>query len=130
MAPKIKIELVSKGVIETLAFFHAKALARYQKNYIEGLVDDQGRWQEDESKLGNVVVAYFDKLFTSSKPDDFTEILHAIQPKVTTAMNEDLTQAYMAQEIRVALKQMYPMKASGLDCMPPIFFPTFLEYLW
>ena len=78
-------------MIETLAFFHAKALARYQKNYIEGLVDDQGRWQEDESKLGDVVVAYFDKLFTSSKPDDFTEILHAIQPKVTTTMNEDLT---------------------------------------
>ena len=35
-------------------------------------------------------VAYFDKLFTSSKPDDFTEILHAIQPKVTTSINDDL----------------------------------------
>lgn len=25
-----------------ISFFHAKALARYQKNYIEGLVDDHG----------------------------------------------------------------------------------------
>jgi len=49
-------------------------------------------------------MAYFDKLFISSKPDDFTEILHAIQPKVTAAMNDDLTRAYTAQEIRVALK--------------------------
>ena len=42
-------------------------------------------------KIEEVDVAYFDKLFTSSKPDDFTEILHAIQPKVTTSINDDLT---------------------------------------
>ncbi|KAK9984587.1 hypothetical protein SO802_034112 [Lithocarpus litseifolius] len=30
------------------SFFHAKASARYQKNYIDCLVDDHGRWQEDE----------------------------------------------------------------------------------
>lgn len=49
-------------------------------------------------------MAYFEKLFTSCKPDDFTEILHAIQPKVIATMNDDLTQAYTTQEIRVALK--------------------------
>ena len=68
-----------------------KASARHQKNYIDGLVDEQGRWQEDELKIEEVAVAYFDKLFTSSKPDDFSEILHAVQPKVTNAMNADLT---------------------------------------
>ena len=60
------------------SFFHAKASARYQKNYIDGLVDEQGRWQEDELKIEQVAVAYFDKLFTLSKPYDFFEILHAI----------------------------------------------------
>ena len=80
-----------QGGDRNTSFFHTKALARYQKNYIKGLVDDQGRWQEDELKIEEVDVAYFDKLFTSSKPDDFTEILHAIQPKVTTSINDDLT---------------------------------------
>ena len=107
------------------SFFHAEASAGYQKNYIEGLVDDHGRWQDDESKLGDIAMAYLDKLFTSSKPDDFTEILNAIQPKVTTTMNEELTRAFTAQEIRVALKQMYPIKAPSLDGMPPIFFQHF-----
>ena len=60
------------------SFFHAKASARYQKNYIDGLVDEQVRWQEDELKIEQVAVAYFDKLFTLSKPYDFFEILHAI----------------------------------------------------
>lgn len=80
-----------QGGDRNTGFFHAKASARYQKNYIEGLVDDQGRWQEDELKIEEVVVTYFDKLFTSCKPNDCTEILHAIQPKVTAAMNDDLT---------------------------------------
>lgn len=31
----------------------------------------------------------------------------------------------MAQEIRVALKQMYPLKAPGPNGMPPIFFQHF-----
>lgn len=85
-------------------FFHAKASARYQKNYIEGLVDDHGRWQEDEGHIGETLVDYFEKLFTLSKPDDFTTILNAIQPKVTMSMNEELTRTFMALEIRVALK--------------------------
>ena len=76
-------------------------------------------------KIKEVVVAYFDKLFTSSKADDFSEILHAVQPKVTNAMNAALTRVYTAQEVRMALKQMYPLKAPGPDGMPPLFFQHF-----
>ena len=67
-----------QGGDRNTSFFHAKASARYQKNYIDGLVDEQGRWQEDELKIEQVAVAYFDKLFTLSKPYDIFEILHAI----------------------------------------------------
>lgn len=50
------------------------------------------------------MVDYFQKLFTSSNPDDFTEILDAIQPKVSTSMNEELNRTFIALEISVALK--------------------------
>ena len=76
-------------------------------------------------KIEEVAVAYFEKLFTSSKPEEFSEILHAVQPKVTTDMNVEQTRVYMAQEVRLALKQMYPLKAPGLDGMPPFFFKHF-----
>ena len=32
-------------------FFHEKASARYKKNYIEGMMDADGVWQEDEGKI-------------------------------------------------------------------------------
>nr|XP_023875178.1 uncharacterized protein LOC111987686 [Quercus suber] len=40
-------------------------------------------------------------------------------------MNEELTQTSTAQEVTVALKQMYPFKAPGPDGMPLIFFQHF-----
>lgn len=107
------------------SFFHAKASARLKKNYIEGLFDEQGIWQEDETKIEEVVVDYFNKLFTSNSPDNFTELLDAIQPKVSTTMNEELARTFKANEVRLALKQMYPLKALGPDGMPPIFFQNF-----
>ena len=107
------------------SFFHAKASARYQKNFIEGMVDERGRWLDDEAKVGDIAIDYFEKLFTSSSPEDFSDILSAIQPKVTTTMNEELTRTFTAQEIKVALKQMYPLKAPGPNGMPPIFFQHF-----
>ncbi|XP_050290016.1 uncharacterized protein LOC126728194 [Quercus robur] len=114
-----------QGGDRNTSFFHAKASTRHQKNYIDGIVDEQGRWQEDELKIEEVAVAYFEKLFTSNKPDEFSEILHAVQPKVTTAMNVDLTRVYTAQEVRLALKQMYPLKAPG----PDVVTSTVLDFL-
>ena len=32
-------------------FFHEKALTRFKKNLIDGLLDAGGRWQEDEARI-------------------------------------------------------------------------------
>ena len=32
-------------------FFHEKALTRFKKNLIDGLLDAEGRWQEDEARI-------------------------------------------------------------------------------
>ena len=39
-------------------------------------------------------------------------------------MNEVLTRPYVREEVDVAIKQMAPLKAPGLDSMPPLFFQT------
>ena len=64
-------------------YFHAKASARLKKNQIDGLLDAQEVWQEDERKVGDIVEEYYTTLFTTNHPTDFNEILEAIQPKVT-----------------------------------------------
>lgn len=69
------------------SFFHAKALSRLKKNTIEGVLDSQDVWQEDEAVVKQVFVDYDSELFTSSAPMEFTEILEAVQPRVSPNMN-------------------------------------------
>ena len=56
---------------------------------------------------------------------EFSDLLLAVQPKVTQAMNEWLVQPFVESEVKGALKQMYPLKALGPDRMPPLFFQHF-----
>ncbi|XP_010446022.1 PREDICTED: uncharacterized protein LOC104728786 [Camelina sativa] len=50
-------------------------------------------------------------LFTSSAPSDFEEALGEIQPVITEAINEILTQDASEKEVKEALFMMYPDKA-------------------
>ena len=46
---------------------------------------------------------------------------------ITDEMNSSLSRAFEASEVNVALQEMAPLKAPGLDGMPPIL-PTFLRH--
>ena len=111
-----------QGGDRNTSFFHTKASSRQRKNLIEGLMDADGVWQEDEGKIEEVVVEYYNNLFTSSSPLDFSELLQAIQSKLTPSMNQMLLKPFTGEEVRLALKQMHPLKAPGPNGMPPLFF--------
>ena len=87
-------------------------------------------WQEEEDKVEEIVVGYYRTLFRTNNLTNFTELLAAIQRKVTPVMNQQLTREYSEHEVKVALKQMYPLKAPGPDGMFPPVFPALLAYLW
>ena len=70
-------------------------------------------------------IEYYSDLFTSSAPSEFTEIMEAVQPRVTQSMNSMLVKEFQAGEVHKALKQMYPLKAPGPDGMPPLFSKNF-----
>ena len=106
-------------------FFHAKASSRQKKNDIEGLLDARGVWQENEEVMGEIVLDYYTDLFTSSNLIDFDAILGAMQPRVTSSMNQKITMEFIADGVNMALKQMYPLKAPGPDGMPPLFYQHF-----
>ena len=106
-------------------FFHAKALARNLKNHIEGLLDENDCWHEDEEKIGEMAVNYYEKLFSTTHPTEFSELLQALQPKVIVEINRMLGKLFTEDEARRATKQMYPLKALGPDRMPPLFYQHF-----
>lgn len=68
-------------------FFHEKASARHKKNYIEGMMDAGGRWQEDDERIEEIVVDYYNSLFKSNDPTNFTKILEVVTHKVSLDMN-------------------------------------------
>ena len=59
-------------------FFHAKASAKQKRNFIEGLLDANEVWQEDENKIKEIVMDYYTNLFTSSNPSNFEELFQAV----------------------------------------------------
>ena len=93
-----------------------------KKNSIEGIFDEQKTWQDDESVIAKVFEDFYLKLFTSTSPIDFSEILDVVQTKVTPEMNGRLVKEFLPQEVHRALKQMYPLKAPGPNNMPPLFY--------
>ena len=107
------------------SFFHAKASARQRKNFMHGLLDDDGVWQVEEDKMVEIAIGYYGDLFSTSNPVEFSELLLAVKPKVTQAMNDWLVHSFVESEVKGALKQMYPLKAPGPDGMPPLFFQHF-----
>ena len=68
---------------------------------------------------------YYSKLFSPSHPHDFKCIIDGVDTVVTEEMRTDLAHPYMSDEVDVAIKEMAPLKALGLDGMPPLFYQTY-----
>lgn len=64
------------------------------------------------------------QLFQSSNPDStrIEAVLEATPQTVTAEMNQALLANFIKLEVDFALKLMTPLKALGLDGLPPIFY--------
>ncbi|XP_023891658.1 uncharacterized protein LOC112003691 [Quercus suber] len=104
------------------SFFHTKASNRKQRNWIQGLEDENGLWQEWLDDIEHVAPQYFSSLFTSSQPSDMTKLLEDIFPSITVAMNQLLARDFQASKIAQAIKQMHPHIALGPNGLPTLFY--------
>ena len=75
--------------------------------------------------MENIIVGYFRDIFHTQGPVDSFTLIEAIEPVVTSDMNDSLTQAFQADEVHRTLKQMYPKKSLGSHGMPPFFYQHF-----
>ena len=107
-------------------YFHSRASHRYKRNRIYGLKNNNNEWCTSDSQVEEIVVRFYESLFTSLQPSDMHVVLETIEPKVSADMNQELIKDFTREEVEVALKHMEPLKAPGPDGMPPIFFPILL----
>ena len=66
-------------------------------------MDESEICQDDEEKISEVIIAYYQNLFTTSQPDISIEFIDATQPNVTNLMNNMLIKDFNAGEVKKAL---------------------------
>lgn len=78
---------------QNTAFFHSKASTRAQIRKVEALQDCNGVVRRERNEMENVVLNYFDGLFSSSQPEGalMGQVLEAIEPRVSAEANHTLT---------------------------------------
>ncbi|KAJ8765399.1 hypothetical protein K2173_012096 [Erythroxylum novogranatense] len=109
-------------------FFHLMASHRHRKNFISKLKNNRGEWIDWDSGLPNMILEYFQHLFTSSCGDT-APILNNVKRKVTSLQNEMLIAPYTTEEIKTAIFSMHPDKSPGPDGFNPGFFQTYWDLI-
>jgi hypothetical protein len=104
------------------AFFHSKASARRRTNRINMLVREDESVCDDQAGIKGMVHQFYEGLFSSEPVEGMDMVLDAIPAKVDDQMNASLCKPYTNEEIKVALFQMGPTKASGPDGFPAMFY--------
>ncbi|KAL5801586.1 hypothetical protein ACOSQ3_033218 [Xanthoceras sorbifolium] len=116
---------------EMTTFFHYKASQRRKKNDIKGLFDEDGSWHTDDDKVAMIVVNYFDKKFSSTRPDmqALEAVLSSVERKVNDNVNAMLDQDFTVNDIKAANNQMHPTKAPSPDGMSALFYQKYWDVL-
>ena len=105
-------------------FFHATTKNRKRANSFSVIEDEEGNPVYREEQIAQVIVRYFQNLFTSS-PGERKEIVElALQPKVSAEENERLISIPNAEEIKAATYSIHADKAPGPDGFSSGFFQT------
>ena len=89
---------------------------------IEGIKDEARVWRVQREEIGAVLVDYYKPLFASSDQIVTPSILECVPTLIIEEMNEALCCKFEESEVTKALHQMMPLKAPGLDGMPPLFY--------
>jgi hypothetical protein len=92
---------------------------------IKGLLDNSGTWCEEETRMGEIVVQYFEEMFLTSPGLKVEDTMSCMPRVVTTNMNRHLLSPFTALEVQQAVFQMHPSKAPGPDGMSSFFFQKY-----
>lgn len=107
------------------AFFYRCAFYRKKKSMIKGLESDSWRWINDFDEISKTATGYFKELFSSKKVGNYDRLLSAISPCIMEELNERLMVEFKAKEVVEAIKTIAPLKATGKDDFPAIFFQKY-----
>ena len=104
------------------AFFHAVTKSKKKGNRIEMLKLDSGVWCKDDNQLREEARLFFSKLYTSKVISLEDWHLKGAFPPLDRDDMKSLDRDVDVDEIKEAVFQMFPFKASGLDGILALFY--------
>lgn len=103
-------------------YFHLSTIIRHRWNNIEALKNHDGVWFQDKESIGNIMVDYFQHLYSSDLLRTDGGLREIISPIITNADNEELCMMPSAEEIKRVVFSLGANKALGPDGMSGLFY--------
>lgn len=103
-------------------FFHVSTIIRRSRNSIHRLQSSDHLWHSGRSEVGNLLLHFFQDLYTLVTPSFPFELDGLVSPMVFDEDNSRLCATPTSSEIFLALKNMPSHKAPGPDGMTGFFF--------
>ena len=91
-------------------------------NTIHKLRSTNGPWSSSNDGIAEILIDYFQDLYTSVNQVSCDAATESIEKVINSNLNNQLAQEFTAWEVQKAIKEMAPLKAPGLDGMPPLFY--------
>jgi hypothetical protein len=98
-------------------------------NKIELLERADGSVCSNTDEVHAEVQEFYQALYTSQGSGNMDELLNLVQPVVSGQMNETMDRVYTEDEVKLALFQMAPSKAPGVDGFTAGFFQRHWDLL-
>lgn len=106
-------------------FYHASTVIRRCRNQLMKLKTEESGWVSGRAAIGQEMVMFYQKLFSTSNPSIPEDLENLIEPLITEEKNSMLTIIPDEEEIFATLRKMSSEKAPGPDGMTVLFFKHF-----
>lgn len=103
-------------------FFHISTVVGQKRNRIDRPQDEEGKWSEDQMKLKEMAVSFYQKLFTEEGCDPVGTQVGNGFPVLDKQNMHSAFVPILVPEIKAAIFGMGPLKAPGINGIPAGFF--------
>ncbi|PPD69274.1 hypothetical protein GOBAR_DD33842 [Gossypium barbadense] len=79
----------------------------------------------EEDEIMRLAICYFRNLFTTSKAGDASKIYGIVKKRISNELNDNIMHPFREEEIWVAVKDMAPLKAPGIDGFLTLFYKKY-----
>lgn len=108
------------------SFCHRCTSQRRNTDLIKLLEYEDGRLTADQDSMAQIAKSYFVDLFSSKLGlNDMSHILFGVDRTIINVDNTELMVAFIEEKLHVAVKEMGPTKALGIDNFSTIFYQKY-----